>query len=120
MPGLSSPIFTGMAHRDATITLDIGPANDTIAMPERIRLPNRAGLTGVGLPQPNPTTTIMTVPAGSRWAKGIQCQSTLALCGVVSEQVCAQGVAELVEGDRCNDGERESQECEDGIRRLGA
>ena len=33
-------------------------------------LPNRAGFTGVGLPQPNPTTTIMTVPAGSRWASG--------------------------------------------------
>ena len=70
MPGLSSPILTGTAHKEATITLEIGPANETVAMPERMWLPNLVGFTGVGLPQPNPTTTIMTVPAGSRCASG--------------------------------------------------
>ena len=45
----------------------------------------------------------------------VQGKPSLALCRVVSEQVCAQGMAELVDSDRRNDGEHETQEGDYGV-----
>ena len=55
----------------ATTTLERGPATATIAIPDLSGLRKLAGLTGVGLAQPNPASRSMAEPTGSRWVTGL-------------------------------------------------
>ena len=72
MSSLNIPNLNGTTAADAATTLDMGPASDTAAMPDRAPLLNRAGLTGVGFPYPNPTNASMAVPMGSRCERGFR------------------------------------------------
>ena len=58
------------ANATASATFAIGPAAETIAMPV-LPVRRRDGFTGTGLPQPNPTMSSITVPAGSRCRFGL-------------------------------------------------
>ena len=60
-----------MAATTATITLAIGPAAETIAMPTPAGR-SAPMFTGTGLPQPNPATRKTSAPTGSMWLAGFR------------------------------------------------